>query len=106
MRKVHTGDSVIDVLHLRNLLEQAGIACFVRNERLGGVVGEIPFLECWPELWVVRPGDALRARGVIDLALRADANDGETWTCPACGERIEAAFTECWRCADNGESTP
>ena len=64
MRKVHTADSVIDVMHLRNLLEQAGIACVVRNERLGGVVGEIPFLECWPELWVVRPGDALRARGV------------------------------------------
>jgi hypothetical protein len=106
MRKVHTADSVIDVMHLRNLLEQAGIACVIRNERLGGVVGEIPFLECWPELWVVRPGDALRARGVIDLALSGDANDGETWACPACGERIEAAFTECWRCAGGDESTP
>lgn len=106
MRKVHTADSVIDVMHLRNLLEQAGIACVVRNERLGGVVGEIPFLECWPELWVVRPGDALRARGVIELALRGDANEGETWACPACGERIEAAFTECWRCAGGDESTP
>jgi hypothetical protein len=106
MRKVHTADSIIDVMHLRNLLEQAGIACIVRIERLGGVVGEIPFLECWPELWVVRPGDALRARGVIDLALRESASEGETWACPACGERIEAAFTECWRCAGSDEATP
>jgi hypothetical protein len=106
MRKVHTADSVIDVMHLRNLLEQAGIACVVRNERLGGIVGEIPFLECWPELWVVRPGDALRARGVIDLALRGDSNAGEAWACPSCGEGIEAAFTECWRCAGGDESTP
>lgn len=107
MRKVHTAESIIDVMHLRNLLEQAGIACVVQNERLGGVAGEIPFLECWPELWVMRPGDALRARGVIDLALRGDdTTAGQAWTCTACGERIEGAFTECWRCAGGNEPTP
>ena len=64
MRKVHTAESIIEIAHLRNVLEQAGIACYVRNERLGGAVGEIPFVECWPELWVLRNGDALQCAGL------------------------------------------
>jgi hypothetical protein len=98
MRKVHTAESVIEIAHLRNLLETAGIACVVLNDRLGSVVGEIPFVECWPELWVSRPGDALRARGLIDEALRPSVAD-VPWECPGCGERIEPQFAQCWQCA-------
>jgi len=98
LRKVHTADSIIEIAHLRNLLEQAGIACYVRNERLGGVVGEIPFVECWPELWVLRNGDALSARGLIDTA-RAAVVPPPDWTCRSCGERVEGQFDACWRCS-------
>jgi len=97
-RKVHTAESVIEIAHLRNVLESAGIACELRNDRLGGVVGEIPFVECWPELWVRHAGDVLRARGLIDDALRP-ATPAEAWTCPGCGEHIEPQFGQCWRCA-------
>ena len=98
MRKVHTADSIIEIAHLRNVLEQAGIACYVRNERLGGVVGEIPFVECWPELWVLRNGDALTARGLIDNA-RAAVVPAPDWICRSCGERVEGQFDACWRCS-------
>jgi hypothetical protein len=98
LRKVHTAESIIEIAHLRNVLEQAGIACYVRNERLGGAVGEIPFVECWPELWVLRNGDALRARGLIDNT-RADAVPSPDWTCGHCGERVEGQFDACWRCS-------
>jgi len=98
MRKVHTAESVIEIAHLRNLLEAAGIACVVLNDRLGSVVGEIPFVECWPQLWVRRPGDALRARGLIDEALRPATADAP-WQCPVCGERIDPQFAQCWQCA-------
>lgn len=103
MRRVHVSESTIEIAHLRNLLESAGIACVVRNERLGGAVGEIPFLECWPELWVCEPGQALRARGLIDEALRPRASF-DPWDCPHCGERIDGQFSECWRCAAAGTS--
>jgi hypothetical protein len=95
---VHTAESVIEVAHLRNLLESAGVACDVRNDRLGGVVGEIPFVECWPELWVRHSGDVLRARSLIDDALRP-ATAADAWVCPGCGERIEPQFAQCWHCA-------
>jgi hypothetical protein len=105
VRKIHTAESVVEVVHLRNVLESAGIDCVVRNDRLAGALGEIPFLECWPELLVRRPGDVLRARGLIDAARRADPG-GAAWTCAGCGERIEPQFAQCWRCAAEPEPAP
>jgi hypothetical protein len=105
MRKVHTAESAIEIAHLRNLLESEGIACIVRNDRLSGVMGEIPFVECWPELWVRQPGQELRARGLIEDALRSRPAVG-AWNCPDCGERIEAQFSECWKCTGPAEPGP
>jgi hypothetical protein len=99
MRKVHTAESLVEVAHLRNILESAGIPCIVRNDRLGGVVGEIPFVECWPELWIRDPGQELRARGLIEQALHPRPTGG-SWTCPDCGEQLEGQFLECWRCCE------
>jgi hypothetical protein len=104
MRKIHSAESLLEIAHLRNVLLTAGIDCVVRNDRLGGVLGEIPFLECWPELWVRDPRDTLRARGLIDEALRPATPD-EPWLCPGCGERIEPQFTQCWRCASGPAGT-
>jgi hypothetical protein len=104
MRKVHSSESMVEIAHLRNVLESDGIACVVRNERLAGAMGEIPFVECWPELWVREPGQALRARGLIDEALRPAAAC-EPWTCPACSERIEGQFAQCWRCGREPDAT-
>jgi hypothetical protein len=97
VRKVHTAPSLVEIAHLRNILATEGIGCQIRNDQLAGVMGEIPFLECWPELWVQRPGDALRARGLIDIALQPSAAV-EPWACPGCGERIEGQFAMCWNC--------
>lgn len=101
MRKVHTAESLFEVAHLRNVLEGAGIRCFVRNEGLAGAIGEIPFIECWPELWVVRNGDALRARGLLDATRREELPRGPDWRCERCGELVEGQFDSCWRCADD-----
>jgi hypothetical protein len=99
LRKVCSAESIIEIAHLRNLLESAGIACVVRNERLSGALGELPLFDCWPELWVVRNGDQLRARGLVDCALRRPGVRGPDWQCPRCGELVEAQFDECWQCS-------
>ena len=104
LRKVCSAESIIEIAHLRNLLESAGIACVVHNERLSGALGELPFFDCWPELWVVRNGDQLRARGLVDCALGLPRVCGPDWQCPRCGELVEAQFDECWRCATAVES--
>ena len=97
MHRVYTAESLVEVAHVRNVLETAGIRCVLRNDRLAGVLGEIPFVECWPELWVETPGEERRARALIAEALRKGPA-GPPWDCPGCGERIEPQFAVCWRC--------
>jgi hypothetical protein len=97
LRKVHTSESSVEIAHLRNVLESAGIACVVRNDRLGGVVGEIPFLECWPELWIVETGHWLKARSLLEEVSHAKPA-ADAWQCPRCGETIEGQFALCWSC--------
>jgi len=100
MLKVYSAESIVLVAHLRNLLQNAGIRAHIRNERLAGALGEIPFLECWPELWIEHPGDALRARAIIEMELDAPQEVPSPWICRGCGESIGGQFTECGRCGD------
>jgi hypothetical protein len=97
LKRVYTAETLVQVVHVQNLLAAHGIPAQLRNTRLGGALGEIPFLETWPQLWV---DDQLFewASQVIERDLRQPVAPGEPWTCPKCGERIDAQFTDCWRC--------
>lgn len=81
------------------LLEQEGVECLVKNKRLYSVVGEIPFIECLPELWVIDDEVLPRARLLLDgwLAQKDDWQE-QAWTCPNCGERCGEQFELCWNC--------
>jgi len=98
MKRVATSEMLAEVGHYRNVLEQNGIACVVKNERLSGALGEVPFLECLPELWVLRDGDEARAARLL-AELRAPAAPGLPWLCPHCGEDNAAEFAACWSCS-------
>ena len=97
MKRLIAHESLAHVSHLKNLLEQAGIACVVRNDQLSGGLGEIPFLDCLPELWVVRDQDLPRAEAVLG-AVQAAPPSREDWRCSRCGESNEGQFAACWRC--------
>lgn len=81
--------------HYANVLRAAGIRCEVRNTMLGGAIGEIPFAECAPQLWLDSALDHDRAQALIG-SLKHPV-DGPSWQC-ACGEVLEPQFGECWRC--------
>jgi hypothetical protein len=104
MQRLRSHQSVTHLGYLRSILEEAGIGCVIKNERLSGALGEIPFLECWPELWVTDTNDLRRAERLIAMA-EADAEPGEAWQCSECGEMIEGQFAACWQCgnAEQGE---
>ncbi len=88
---------------LREFLEKEGIASLIRNEQLFGAMGEIPFAECFPELWVVDDETFPRARMLAEGWLHQDARQAEPWTCPACGEELEGQFGACWKCGRQRE---
>ena len=96
MKKVESADSLILINHYKNILESEGISCEVRNEHLGSILGEMPFAETWPELWVHNDLDYDRAKQLI-----SDVNDEsppEGWQCAACGQSNERQFGVCWKC--------
>jgi hypothetical protein len=88
-------DHALQAAHFANLLRAAGIRCEVRNTALSGAIGDIPFLECAPQLWVDHALDATRAAEILANAQRAA--DGPHWRC-ACGEWLEPQFGSCWSC--------
>ena len=77
-------------------LRAAGIRCSVRNTALSGALGEIPFLECAPQIWLDHDADEDRARQIL-LELQSPAR-GPAWFCAGCGETLEGQFGSCWRC--------
>jgi hypothetical protein len=99
MKRVASAWSLAEIGHFRNVVEQAGIACFVKNEQLGGALGDVPFLECLPELWVYDDDDLVRAKRVIE-ELKRPAPPGERWRCRHCHEDNDAEFAACWNCGE------
>ena len=97
MKKLTSAASSITIHHYRNLLEAEGIPCEIRNEFLGGILGEMPFAETWPQLWVINDLDFDRARQLIDAGV-ADESPSDSWRCRKCGETNEGQFAACWSC--------
>ena len=88
----------VEVYHLKNLLEAAGVHLVIRNEFLHSVAGEIPFTECGVELWVTRPEELALAERVLAAFRAPVSSDVAPWTCEHCGESCEPQFTACWQC--------
>ena len=83
---------------LKEILVAEGIDCIVRNDQLSSAIGEIPFVECYPELWVIDNETYPRAKMLLDAWLKKNTLKDEYWTCPECGEQVQAHFGACWSC--------
>ena len=100
MEMVYTSQDVALIGHLMSELERQGIACLLRGQHLLGGVGELPPIECWPELWVADNGLGPEARAHIEALLAPAGAGGGPWTCGGCGEENPATFGECWHCGE------
>ena len=98
MKLVYSAESVVQVAHMRNLLENVGIRCQLRNYHLGSAIGEIPVIEGWPQLWAVDESAHEHAECMVAAELAGVHRSGSAWQCPSCGEPLEPQFTSCWRC--------
>jgi hypothetical protein len=82
---------------MQSLLESHGIKTFIRNQYGSSVMGEVPFVEVVPQLFVLRESDVRRAIELLQLDLPAEAAGGD-WICPECGVDVDAQFGRCWKC--------
>ncbi len=95
MIKIHSSMSSIDIHNIKNALESNGIQCEVLGEFRRSVMGEIPLSEAFVELWILDHTKEKAAREIMAGGLRPASMP---WTCPKCGEAIEAEFDLCWNC--------
>ncbi len=89
-------DHLLHATHTANVLRAAGVACEVRNTALAGAIGDIPWLECAPQVWILRDGDEALARTLLEEL--AQPVPGGSWRCSRCGESLEPQFAACWNC--------
>jgi hypothetical protein len=97
MKALLTSLNLLEVHHLKNVLEAEGIRCWIKNELLSRLAGEIPFTECALELHLVHEHDRPRAEALLEV-WRRPPPPGRPWMCPSCGESIEGQFGACWKC--------
>ena len=87
---------------LKNLLEEAGIRCALRNEQLSQALPATPFNA---ELWVANDDDFPRAQELCQAWLHPSPDSTGTWACSQCGQRLRGQFDSCWKCGAKRETT-
>lgn len=97
MKRVHSAANLPEAHLLVDLLADRGIRARIFNANASSLAGELPIDAALPQVWVVDPADADRAREVID-AYQREIPSTATVKCPNCGEENPVSFDLCWNC--------
>ena len=99
MKKVYENMEYTRVGYFQSILEGEGIRTTIKNYGASTAMGELPFTEVFPELWVLDDQDFERAAKLIrdELDEPPKPKTGE-WTCSKCGSVVDAGYSECWKC--------
>jgi hypothetical protein len=87
----------------KSLLDEAGIACFVRNDASGNLTS-IPVPVFYPVLCVINDADLDRAQQLLQSQGEAVSSTGSDWICPHCQSVVPAGFDKCWNCEQDRKS--
>lgn len=98
MRKIYEHIDFARVGHYQSILESEGIRTYIKNSGASIGMGEIPFTQLFPELWVTDDADYGRALEVLRPYHQNEFEENPDWECPKCGEAVEGIFGECWNC--------
>ena len=65
MKRVFTVPTITEAYLFAGILNNEGVEAVIKNEHVAGLAGEIPFMEAWPEVWVVHDPDLDRAMTIL-----------------------------------------
>ena len=82
--------------YVKSLLDCSNIENIIKNQNLSGAIGELPPIECWPEVWILDEEDYGKTMQIIN-ALTNEQSNLDSWVC-SCGETIDGQFKSCWSC--------
>jgi hypothetical protein len=98
VKKIYSAPNITMVGLVKDVLDSHGIPTVIRNQFLSAATGELPPIECWPELWITDDSRYEECRQLVEEILRTDNIPADPWQCPGCHEEIEGQFSQCWRC--------
>ena len=93
-RLVHAPNLALATLWA-DMLSHAGIEATVQRAFAGSIAGELPPDQALPEVWVM---DDERLDAARELLHKLRHPPQRHWQCPACDERIDGPFEQCWNC--------
>ena len=97
MIRIYQAANLPEAHLVAGLLRHAGIEARVLRENAQGGLGDIPFGEAYPEVWIEHQTDVVRAKALV-AEFESVSVETASVTCPACGEENPANFELCWKC--------
>lgn len=102
MIKLYQCDDLIEAQNVFDYLEYNNIEVKIFNAYANGALGEIPFTQTNPEIWLLNNDDYEKARLLIQAyknEIRIRQNQADiTVFCPQCKTANPASFDTCWSC--------
>lgn len=93
MRRLITAPNLAIATLWADMLTQGGFDSTVQRAYASSIAGEVPPDQCLPEVWVMDETQYDAARTLLD-----QLRHGPHWVCPACSERVDGPFEQCWNC--------
>ena len=95
MKRVFRADSLLEAQLVADTLTSMGIANHILNAYAVGAMGDLPYSQTSPEVWV---DDAAQQARVAEVIAGLDAPLSADKSCPHCGETNPGNFLTCWQC--------
>ncbi|MET1256882.1 DUF2007 domain-containing protein [Aliikangiella maris] len=110
MIKLLSCDNPLIVHHFKNILIHNQIDCFVKNDQIYSIGGEVPVGIFWPELWIYDADLLEKAESILQVnstqstcvpqsESQEPCSTAEQWLCASCGESNDDNFFACWHCS-------
>jgi hypothetical protein len=88
------------VFQIKQLLDEQGIPCFVKNEFAIGAMGELSPMDVLPEIWINDSQWLPKAQQFI-IDFENQPLYSSPWICSQCHEQNGASFELCWQCGED-----
>ncbi|MHB1215838.1 MAG: putative signal transducing protein [Thiobacillus sp.] len=96
MKRVLIAPTLLDAQLAVDTLSSLGIVTHIFNANAAGALGEVPFMQAQPEVWVDDDTQDGHAREALAGLRNAPVRNEKT--CPHCGESSPGNFLSCWQC--------
>jgi len=90
------------VFQIKQLLDEKGIPCFVKNEFAIGAMGELSPMDVLPEVWISDHEWLPKVEQFI-ADFQHQSVGSSPWVCNKCHEQNGASFELCWQCGKDSE---